>query len=68
MKLHVRTQREADAILVQMAKEAGVGVSDMVEIAIYNLIAVWMKERGVGEVPVAVSVVVAPGQRPIVGV
>ncbi len=30
-----------------MADEAGVGMADMVEIAVYNLIAVWMKERGV---------------------
>ena len=31
-----------------MAKEAGVTVSDMAEIAVYNLIGLWQKDRGLG--------------------
>ena len=34
-----------------MAQEAGVGVPDMVEIAVYNLIAVWQRDRGIGAQP-----------------
>jgi hypothetical protein len=33
-----------------MAKEAGVYVPDMVEIAVYNLIAVYQQDRGLGQV------------------
>ena len=46
MIVHVNLQREAAIILQQMAKEAGVGLRDMVEIGAYNLVALWMRERG----------------------
>jgi len=38
-----------------MAKEAGVQVSDMAEIAVYNLIALWQRDRGIGAQPLDTS-------------
>lgn len=47
MKLHIKTQREHDPILHRMAHEMGVaGVRDVVDIAIFNLIGVWMTQHG----------------------
>ena len=50
MTVRIRIQSEAIPILRQMAKEAGVQVHDMAEIAVYNLIALYQKDRGIGEV------------------
>lgn len=50
MTVRIRIQSEAVPILRQMAKEAGVGISDLAEIACYNLIALYQKDRGIGEV------------------
>lgn len=47
MTLKVSIQDAARPILTQMAKEAGVGMRDMVEIAVYNLIGVYQKDRGI---------------------
>ena len=38
-------------ILRQMADEAGISLSDLAEIAVYNLIGLWQKDRGVGLQP-----------------
>jgi hypothetical protein len=38
-----------------MAKESGVGVSDLAEIAVYNLIGLWQQDRGVGKQPMDAS-------------
>ena len=46
IKLHL--QKEAIPILRQMADEAGLSLSDMAEIAVYNLIGLWQKDRGLG--------------------
>lgn len=48
VKIHL--QREAVPLLREMAKEAGLSISDMAEIAVYNLIGVWQRDRGIGEV------------------
>ena len=45
MKLTFKTQREADSHINEMAKEAGLSANDIAEIAVYNLIAVWMREK-----------------------
>ncbi len=45
MTVRIRIQSEATPILRQMAKEAGVGISDLAEIAVYNLIALYLKEH-----------------------
>lgn len=29
-----------------MAKEAGIGLGDLAEIALYNIIALWLKDHG----------------------
>lgn len=49
MKLTIRTGHESDPILRAMAREAGVGVEKIAEIAVYNLLALWIKERGVDD-------------------
>ena len=51
MAIKITLQREAHEILRRMAGEAGVGVSDMAEIAVYNLIGLWQKDRGIGTQP-----------------
>lgn len=55
MAIKVTLQREAHAILLQMAKEAGVSVADMAEIACYNLIGLWQRDRAVGTQPLDAS-------------
>ena len=55
MTIRIRVQSEATPILRQMAKEAGVQVSDMAEIAVYNLIALWQRDRGIGAQPLDTS-------------
>ena len=47
MKLRIEVQRRYDAILRHMAEEAGVSIEDLAEAAIYNLIALYVKEVGV---------------------
>lgn len=44
--MKIELQREARPIFTQMAKEAGLGVRDLAEIACYNLIALWLREHG----------------------
>ena len=46
MIVHVNIQREVVPILQQMAKEAGLGLHDLVEIGAYNLVALWLREHG----------------------
>lgn len=43
VKLHL--EKQADDLLGQMAAAAGMSKTDLAEIAIFNLIALWMKER-----------------------
>ena len=45
MTVRIRIQSEATPILRQMAKEAGVQLHDLCEIAVYNLMALWIKDR-----------------------
>ena len=45
MKITIYLQREAAPYLQQMAKVAGIGISDLAEIAVYNLIANYLKEH-----------------------
>jgi len=47
MKLRIEVQRRYDPILRRMAQEAGVRLEDLAEAAIYNLIALYVKEVGV---------------------
>lgn len=60
MIVHVNIQREAVPILQQMAKEAGIGLRDIVEISAYNLIACYQKDRGIGQQPLDTDQPVAP--------
>ena len=43
VKLHL--QRETVEILKKMADEAGVGLHDICEIAVFNLVGLWLAER-----------------------
>lgn len=49
MKLTLDPQ--ADALLAQMSWESHLSKVDLAEIAIFNLIALWMKEREISTVP-----------------
>lgn len=51
MTLKITLQNEARAPLQAMADEAGLSLRDMAEIAVYNLIGLWQKDRGVAVVP-----------------
>ena len=50
-RVKINLQREAIPKLRQMADEAGLSLSDMAEIAVYNLIGVYQRDRGIGTVP-----------------
>ena len=52
MTIHIHVQKEAVPIFCHMAKEAGIKVSDLAEIGVYNLIALYQKDRGIGQQPV----------------
>jgi len=45
MRVVVDIQKEAVPILQRMAKDAGLGLRDMVEIGAYNLVALWLREH-----------------------
>jgi hypothetical protein len=45
MKMKIKTASESDRYLRQMAQEAQVSVEDLVEIAVYNLISLWIDSR-----------------------
>ena len=63
MVIRIQLDSKLEPIVRQMAKEAGVGVRDMVDIAIYNLIGVWERSRQTGAVPMApFDAVDAPGK------
>lgn len=53
MSVKIHLQKEAVPLVRAMADEAGVSVADICEIAIYNLIAVWERDRGAGKIAVA---------------
>lgn len=53
MVVRIQLDSQIEPIVRQMAKEAGVGVKDMVDIAIYNLIGIWERDRATGAIPVA---------------
>jgi len=44
-KYTVRIQSEATGILRQMARESGLTVKDLLEIAAYNIIALYIKDK-----------------------
>ena len=51
VKLHL--DPDADKLLSQMADEAGMSKADLAEIAVFNLIALWMKGRAFYTIPVS---------------
>jgi hypothetical protein len=60
MKITIKTQAAYDPVLRRMAKEAGVGIEDLAEIAVYNVIAIWTKEHGVEKVQGDIGVTYPP--------
>ena len=57
MRYVLRLPNESTAILRKMADEAGVGVVDIIEISVYNLVACYLKEHGSKEYEVPAEVV-----------
>ena len=47
MKIRFKLEQEYVEAVVRMAKEAGVDPDDIAKLALYNLIALWAKERGI---------------------
>ena len=45
MKYRINIPREAQSMLQAMAQEAGVDVNSLIEISVYNLIALWVKDK-----------------------
>jgi hypothetical protein len=45
LKYTVRLPSESQKILRQMADEAGITIGDLIEIATYNLIALYIKDK-----------------------
>jgi len=46
MKIRVDLNTETQLLLDEMAREANLTTKDLIKVAIFNLIALWMKERG----------------------
>ena len=51
MRITINLQKEARPIFSKMAKEAGMSTSDLAEIAVYNLMALYVKDHGVEVTP-----------------
>lgn len=49
MKAHIHIPAQYDAIIRKMAEEGGLSVADLCEVAIYNIIAVYMQDNSVAE-------------------
>jgi hypothetical protein len=45
LKIRIKTDAEADRYLNEMSREASISVEDLAEVAVYNLIALWVQER-----------------------
>ena len=46
IKIRFKLEQEYVEAVIRMAKEAGVDPDGIAKIALYNLIALWMRERG----------------------
>lgn len=46
MKIRIETQRRYDPVLRQMAADGGVSLEQLAEIAIYNVVALYLKDKG----------------------
>ena len=51
MVIEIDLEREPGVLFKRMANEAGMGVSDLAKIAVYNLIALWQRDKGIGIQP-----------------
>ena len=49
--LEITLEDEAMASLDKMVQESGMDIADLAEIAVYNLIALWQRDKGVGIQP-----------------
>lgn len=57
MRYVLKLPGESTKILREMADEAGVGVTDIIEISVYNLIACYLKDHAKKEYEVSSEVV-----------
>ena len=62
--IKITLQREAKSIFNTMAKEAGIGVRDLAEIACYNLIALYTKSKGIEISPDVLAAEPDPSSEP----
>ena len=51
MKYTIRLPAESTRLLREMADDAGVTVSDLIEVSVYNLIACYIKDKAPKEQP-----------------
>ena len=61
MTIKLRIGEPYAQVLREMAREAHVGVVDLGEIAIYNIIALWLKDAGRDAIPDSARTGVDPG-------
>lgn len=47
MKIRIKTDATADPILREMATQAKLSVEDLAAVAVYNLISMWVGQKGV---------------------
>ena len=51
LSIRINLEDKAVILLRQMANEAGMGAADLAQIAVYNLIALWQRDKGIGVQP-----------------
>ena len=51
LSIRINLEDKAIILLRQMAQEAGIGAADLAKIAVYNLIALWQRDKGIGIQP-----------------
>ena len=51
LSIRINLEDKALLLLRQMAQEAGLGAADLAKIAVYNLIALWQRDKGIGIQP-----------------
>lgn len=65
MRLILNLDKDATPIFSRMAKEAGMGCHDLAEIAVYNLIAVYIKDKGIEVAPDVFAAQPDPSHEPV---
>jgi hypothetical protein len=65
MRVIIKLDKDATPIFSRMAKEAGMALHDLAEIACYNLIALYVKDKGIEISPEIFAAESDPSSQPV---